>query len=83
MQLGGKQIEFRSMTAREFFDAQEKHSESERAFNMAMMAACIVDGNGNPVFTEDSVQDLPLPDFQAAQREVTRVNGPPEDAEKN
>jgi len=83
MKLGGKKVQFRSLTAREFFDIQENYSDNDRAFNMAMMAKCIVDEGGVPVFTEDTVQDLPLPDFQKAQREVTKVNGPPEDAEKN
>lgn len=83
MQLNGRNVKFRSLTAREFFDFQEKHEGSDRSFNMSMMAACIVDENGKPVFTEDTVQDLPLPDFQVAQSEVTKINGPPDDAKKN
>lgn len=81
--VAGKKVAIRPLSARAFFDIQEKHEGNDRAINMAMMAASVVDDKGNPAFTEDSIQDIPLPEFQRLQRLVTQANSYDEDAEKN
>lgn len=81
--VAGKKVVVRPLSARAFFDIQEKHEGNDRGINMAMMAASIVDDKGNPAFTEDSIQDIPLPEFQRVQRLVTQANSYDEDAGKN
>ena len=70
----GRVIHARSATAREFFDLQEAEL-SDRVFNMRLMAQCLVDDSGAAVFDEDSIQDLPLPEFRKLQNLVTAANG--------
>lgn len=80
--INGKKVDVRPISARTYFDIQEKY-ETDREINMAMMAASVVDEQGNPAFTEDSIQDVDLPTFQRLQRKVTQANRYDEDAEKN
>lgn len=80
--VNGKKVEVKPVSARVYFDIQEQH-DTDRAINMAIMAASIVDEQGNPAFTEDTIQDLDLPTFQKLQRKVTQANAYDEEAEKN
>jgi len=79
----GKTVYIEPVSARTFFDIQDAHEGNDRAINMALMAAAIVDSDSKSVFTADSVQDMPLPEFQRLQAKVSQANAYEGDEGKN
>lgn len=82
IKVGGKEVQARPATAREFFDLREK-TDTDRAFNCGLLAVCTVDEAGNQVFTEEQIEDLTLPEWQRVERIVSQANSYEGDGEKN
>ena len=81
--IGGQKVTVKAVSARVYFDIQDAHEGNDRDINMALMAASVVDKDGKQVYTAETVQDLPLPDFQHLQKLVAQANAYEADAGKD